>query len=174
MNYATATLLTAITALVFTGCGGDNRIEPKNTDSSNSSERTGIFSDGDQESKTPSYSVEGIHEVEVLEVLETDKYSYLRVKENEEPYWIATIKSNFVEGEKYEYQGGLLKTNFKSIEHNRTFDKVYLVSQIRPPSGETSLEAEEVDTTPKTVSSTFTKPDLADLVDLGDIVENLP
>ncbi len=166
---SSATLLAAITALFLSSCGGNTRIEPVNTNPSNS---TGIFNNDEHGSKAAANAADGPHQVEVLEVLNTDKYSYLKVKENEDPYWIATMKANFVKGEKYEYQGGLLKTNFKSTEFDRVFDKVYLVSQIRPLNGEAIVPAEEADGTPETVSKAFKKPDMEGLVDLKTIVKN--
>lgn len=159
--------------LILVSCGGENRIEPKNKTNASESVSTGIFEGGENTAKEPhSHSESDIHQVEVLEVLETDKYSYLRVKEDGEPYWIATIKANFTEGEQYEYQGGLLKTNFKSVEHDRVFDRVYLVSQIRPLNDAMEFETTAEPATAKTVSKTFKKPDMEDLNDLKEIVED--
>ena len=71
------------------------------------------------------------HEVIVEETLDTEKYSYLQVKEGEEKFWIAISKRDISVGETYIYKGGLLKRNFFSREFNRVFETVYLVSNIR-------------------------------------------
>lgn len=71
-----------------------------------------------------------IHTVVVEEVLPTVKYVYIRVKEGQDEFWIATIKRQVDVGRTYHYQGGLLKTNFQSREHKRVFDRMYLVSSI--------------------------------------------
>lgn len=55
-----------------------------------------------------------IHEVIVKEVLNTEKYNYLLVKEAESQFWIATSKMEVQVGEALNYEGGLLKKNFFS------------------------------------------------------------
>lgn len=75
------------------------------------------------------------HEVVVEEILTTEKYAYLKVKEAADEFWIAISKRDVKVGETYTYKGGLLKRNFFSREFNRVFDTVYLVSNIRKKSG---------------------------------------
>ncbi len=76
-----------------------------------------------------------LHKVEVEEVLPTEKYSYLRVKENDEDFWIAIPKTDIEKGGTYYYRGGLKKTNFKSVEYDRVFETVYLVSGVSQDPG---------------------------------------
>jgi len=81
-----------------------------------------------------------MHQVTAVEILQAERYTYMKVKENAETFWIATVKFEAKKGNKYFYRGGLLKTNFESQEHNRVFDKIFLVSSIidaeAHPSGE--------------------------------------
>jgi hypothetical protein len=70
------------------------------------------------------------HKVLVEEVLNTEKYTYLNVTENDKKYWIAISKRDIAVGNTYYYKGGLLKRNFFSREFNRVFETVYLVSNI--------------------------------------------
>ena len=116
---------------------------PKVIDASNASageeESTGIFSDapsGNSTTKpTPSKSSpvkKDMHKVVIKEVLPTSKYVYLHAKEDDKVFWIATRKQEVKIGDTYLYKGGLLKTNFESKEYNRTFDTVYLVSNLVP------------------------------------------
>lgn len=70
------------------------------------------------------------HKVIAEEALNTEKYTYVRVKENTESFWIAIPKTPVEIGATYYYQGGLLKKNFASREFNRVFETVYLVSGI--------------------------------------------
>lgn len=73
-----------------------------------------------------------IREVVVEEVLHTDKYSYLSVKEGDKgSYWIAIPRSEVEVGDALRYKGGLMKQNFYSREYDRTFETLYLVSDIR-------------------------------------------
>jgi len=76
-----------------------------------------------------------LHKVVVEEVLPTEKYSYLRVKENGEEFWIAIPKGEVETGGTYYYRGGLKKTNFKSQEYDRVFETVYLVSGVSKDPG---------------------------------------
>jgi hypothetical protein len=76
------------------------------------------------------------HKVIVDEVLNTEKYSYLKVTENDEQFWVAISKRDVTIGDTYYYKGGLLKKNFFSKEFNRVFETVYLVSNIwKKPEG---------------------------------------
>ena len=73
---------------------------------------------------------ENVHSVVVLEVLQATSYVYLYVSEGDEKYWLATSKTEVKEGETVYFEGGLLQTNFESKDHNRTFDKLYLVNSV--------------------------------------------
>lgn len=76
------------------------------------------------------------HKVVAEEALNTEKYTYLRVNENGQSFWIAIPKSPVEIGATYYYQGGLLKKNFASREYNRVFETIYLVSGIsKQPAG---------------------------------------
>ncbi len=75
------------------------------------------------------------HIVVVEEAMNTERYSYLRVKENGEEFWIAISKRDVKIGETYYYRGGLLKKNFQSQEFNRMFETIYLVSDFRDAAG---------------------------------------
>lgn len=106
--------------------------------------------------------------VTVDEVLNTQKYSYLNVKEAGDTYWLATLKADFQKGMELSYRGGLLKTNFKSIEYDRVFEKLYLVSEIRS-SGKAITTAEPVLSAGNAMAS---KPNLEGVTKLSDIVAN--
>ncbi len=108
------------------------------SNSGNTKPTTGIFdnlpSGGTSSSSSSSMPsvTNDIHTVKVLEALPTEKYVYLRVDENGDEYWIATLKIPVEVGKTYFYKKGLLKRNFESKEYNRVFDKVYLVSKVVP------------------------------------------
>ena len=72
----------------------------------------------------------GVHQVTANEILQADRYTYLNVTEGGHKFWIATSKTEATKGQTYLYKGGLMKTNFESIEFKRTFDTIYLVSNI--------------------------------------------
>ncbi|NVK04304.1 MAG: SH3-like domain-containing protein [Flavobacteriia bacterium] len=69
--------------------------------------------------------------VKVLEQMDTDRYSYLKVSEsNGREYWIAAAKGEFMVGAEYHYHDGIYKTEYYSTHFDRTFDEIYLVSKI--------------------------------------------
>lgn len=75
------------------------------------------------------------HKVVALEALNTEKYTYLRVKEDGEEKWLAVMRQDVKIGGNYVYRGGLMKKNFQSKEFNRVFETVYLVSEFMPDGG---------------------------------------
>ncbi|HEX5167870.1 MAG TPA: hypothetical protein VFW11_01755 [Cyclobacteriaceae bacterium] len=118
--------------LLAASCNKGPKVIPVNEEESAES-GTGIFST-DTPAPIPDESQNSIdddvHRVVALEVLPTTKYVYVRVKEGSEEFWIATIKMEVTVGKTYFYRDGLLKTNFESKEHNRIFDRMYLVSSL--------------------------------------------
>jgi hypothetical protein len=76
-----------------------------------------------------------LHKVVVEEVLPTSKYTYLNVTEDGEKTWIAIPKKDVKVGGTYYYRGGLKKTNFKSVEYDRVFETLYLVSDVSEDPG---------------------------------------
>ena len=71
-----------------------------------------------------------MHKVVAEESLDTERYTYIRVSENGADFWIAIPKAPVQIGATYYYKGGLIKKDFFSREHNRTFETLYLVSGI--------------------------------------------
>ena len=122
-------MATLFVALLMTAC--DSR--PKVIESESASEESGpVFPQAD---KAQSPGTKEMHEVVSEEVLNTDKYTYILVKEDEESFWIAIPKRDVEVGKTYYYSGGLLKKNFFSQEYNRVFETLYLVSGITEHPG---------------------------------------
>ncbi len=96
----------------------------------------------EQKNQAPSNA---FHKVVIKEVLPTSKYVYLKVNEGVESYWLATKKMEVEVGATYFFRNGLLKTNFESKEHKRTFDKLFLVSSIVPESHGNSNEQKNIE-----------------------------
>lgn len=85
------------------------------------------------------------HTVEVKEVLQATKYTYAKVEEGGEQYWIAIPSSEIEEGNTYQFVGGLKKTNFYSRDFERTFPSILLVSGlVNAETGERSGQMEQV------------------------------
>lgn len=83
-----------------------------------------------QKDQSISSGMGDFHQIQVIDILNTDKYTYINAKESDKNYWLATAKINAKEGDIFYFKGGLLKTNFYSQEFDRNFDTLYLVSQI--------------------------------------------
>ena len=75
-------------------------------------------------------STTGIHTVIVQEVLQTNQYTYLRVKEGDLESWLATPKMQAAAGETYYYKNGLAMTEFVSKELNRSFKEIMFLDYI--------------------------------------------
>jgi hypothetical protein len=155
--------------LILSACeSGPKVIEAENTASQSDAP---IFQEGSSNAEGhnhgPAVDSEE-HEVVVEEVLPTERYTYLRVKENGEEYWLAISKRDVKKGSKGYYRGGLVKRNFQSKEYNRIFETLYLVADYRDgsvatgnaglPSTSEALEA------PKSVLTAPGAIKIADLV----------
>jgi hypothetical protein len=110
------------------------------TNKKGSSQGSSTQLDGNEDA---SLSDAKLHSVVVKEVLPTTRYVYLKVKEAQKEFWIATGKMDVKKGGTYFYRGGLLKTDFESEEHNRVFEKIYLVSNLVSKEDHTTLAKTE-------------------------------
>ncbi|MAT53473.1 MAG: hypothetical protein CMN32_03260 [Saprospirales bacterium] len=81
-----------------------------------------------------------LHQVEAKETFDSERYTYVRVAEGDEEYWVAISKQPVEVGKKYVFQKGLMKKNFFSPEFNRVFETLYLVSDFRPMGGTNQAE----------------------------------
>ena len=127
------TLITAMVLIFASACSKGPKVILESGDAVNSDKNTGIFSADPSVkpiTKTNQSLSNEMHRVTVVEILPATKYVYLNVKENSEQYWLATRKQDINIGEDYFYKGGLLKTNFESKEHNKIFEKIYLVTSL--------------------------------------------
>jgi len=107
-----------------------------------------------------------VHSVIVEEVLPTSSYVYLYVKEGEKSYWISTSNMEVKPGEAYLFHEVMEQVNFKSKELNRTFDTLYLVSNIVRinSKGDGHMNADPSSTSPVGSVSVEGSMKIADLV----------
>ena len=112
-------LLLALTVLLLSACKKEPKLVPMSP-KVNSSEKV-----------NDAAISRDVHTVVIKEILPSDNnYVYLKVQEGEEQFWISTIKQEIHVGETYYYNEALLKKDFESTEHNRVFDKIYLVTNL--------------------------------------------
>lgn len=67
------------------------------------------------------------HKVIAKEIQNAGMYTYIKVSENNEEYWVAIPKSEIEIGKEYYYKGGMKMVNFESKELNKTFDTVWFL-----------------------------------------------
>jgi hypothetical protein len=70
------------------------------------------------------------HEVKALEVIQSSSYTYINAKENGSTYWLAVALMDASPGKTYHYSKAMEMNNFYSKDLDRTFDKIYFVSDI--------------------------------------------
>lgn len=90
----------------------------------------GIFNP--EETEANANPTAAVHRVNLLDTLAGSRYSYLKVKEGDKEFWLATLKSEYTLGEEYIFEQGIYKTDYYSTAFERTFDEIYLVSDLRP------------------------------------------
>jgi hypothetical protein len=73
-----------------------------------------------------------LHKAAVKEVIQTTKYTYLYVQEEQKEYWTAISKQEFSAGEEIFFMDDAVTTmvNFHSQELNRDFPTILFISQI--------------------------------------------
>jgi hypothetical protein len=119
------------------------------------------------------------HKITAEEVLNTDKYTYVRGKENGQDVWVAVLKQEVKIGSNYVFRGGLMKKNFQSKEYNRTFETLYLVSDFKPEGAATTggMTKEQTHANVQSISTTVEGPKnvtpAAGAVKIADLVANL-
>lgn len=84
-----------------------------------------------------------VHKVEVIEVLQVNSYTYLRVKEDNNEKWLAVPSIIANKGDIYFYKGGMEMPTFESKELKRTFKSVIFLGAIsKNPTGKDNVSFE--------------------------------
>ena len=86
----------------------------------------------------------GVHKVVVEEVLQTSRYTYLRVMEDGNEKWLAVPGMEAEKGQTYYYTEGMPMMEFESKELKRTFDEVLFLNGVsKNPEGNTNTLVQE-------------------------------
>ncbi len=72
----------------------------------------------------------GVHQVQLVKVLQTNNYTYLLVKEKGQEMWLAVPKMEAEIGSTYYYKGGMEMRDFQSKELDRVFESVWFLGGI--------------------------------------------
>jgi hypothetical protein len=165
--------------LVFTACESKPKIivaDETQVSGQNASNSDGVsINNLNSENVSPPVAA-GVHQVTANEVLQSERYTYLNVTEGNQKFWIATAKKEASKGKIYLYQGGLLKTDFESVEFKRIFDTIYLVSNIIEatdhPGGDINEMPSTITGTPASEVSKSVTTAVKDAVKLSELFKN--
>lgn len=75
-------------------------------------------------------NLNGIHKVEVQEVLQAKSYTYLNVTESGKEFWLAVLKTEAEVGDVFYFKDFMEMKNFKSKDLERVFETVYFVEKL--------------------------------------------
>jgi hypothetical protein len=85
-------------------------------------------------------TVAELHTVTVQEVIQGNSYTYLKVKEEDQSFWMAISRRQIEPGETFSFKNPLEMKNFTSKELQRTFETIFFISEI---SSESSRSANQ-------------------------------
>ncbi len=104
-----------------------------------------------EEVKIPANLPSGTHAVKVEEHKDVANYTYLKVSENGNEYWIAAPQIKVEDGEVVFYSQGMEMKNFHSETLNKTFPTIYFVQSVTtsPQSPSISDAHQQVTLSPK-------------------------
>jgi hypothetical protein len=71
-----------------------------------------------------------INNANVLDVLNTDMYTFLQVTSEMGPQWIAVAKTDIPKGAKIKFSNGMVMNKFHSKALDRTFEVIYFIDTI--------------------------------------------
>ncbi len=83
-----------------------------------------------EDTKIPANLPAGTHAVKVIEHKDVPSYTYLKVSENGNEYWIAGPQVKVEDGEVVFYSQAMEMKNFHSETLNKTFSTIYFVQSI--------------------------------------------
>ncbi|AUS05305.1 hypothetical protein [Pseudotamlana carrageenivorans] len=84
--------------------------------------------------KTETSKSKNTHEIVVIDKIASGGYVYLKVKENNNDYWMSIPNRDVKIGATYYYNGGMEMKNFESKTLNRIFESVIFSEGIREDS----------------------------------------
>ena len=90
--------------------------------------------EAEQSMAAPQLSSANNHTVKVEEVIQAKSYTYLRVTEGNQEYWIATAKQPIEAGITLTYEQGIEMRDFASKELDKTFESIWFVGLMSTPN----------------------------------------
>ncbi|MFO7445707.1 MAG: GW dipeptide domain-containing protein [Ignavibacteriaceae bacterium] len=108
-----------------------------------------VFSACESGNKPVENLPEGYHGVEVMEHMDAQSYTYMRVTENGSEYWIAVPQMSINDGDVVYFSKSMEMKNFESKSLNRKFESVLFVEDISRTAPNAAGQQPEVVNHPK-------------------------
>ena len=91
------------------------------------------------------------HSATVIETMNAGGYTYMKVEEGNETYWVAVTATPVAVGQRVTFEEQMRMTDFKSRSLNRTFDTIVFASMAYAPSQQPPVDALKPENAPKNV-----------------------
>ena len=154
-------IIVAYAIVLLISCNSENK--------QNNDESTSNYLDAVEQMKSPSD-----HKVTVIEVIDVDSYTYLKVDENGKEFWMAIMSRPVEKGKQYYYKECMMMYDFTSKQLNRTFDSIMFITDFADEAFTTNNantkdnKKEKTTTVQKNISIDLPK----DGISLADLYKN--
>lgn len=142
----------ALAALLVSGCGEKKEEQSSQPQAAAEKESIqGIYGVTDEVMKAEAAPQQGAPAQQagrvgvVVETMDAAGYTYAKVNENGEVYWIAGPQTSVKTGDTIAYDEQTWMENFPSKSLNKTFDKIMFVGTIAPSGGAGAVAAHDCD-----------------------------
>lgn len=136
-------------------------------------------SETEREAPAAAATSQELHEVEVLDIQNIGKYTYLHVKEKDRTFCVAIpLNEEIKTGNTYYYRGGLIMANPEILKFKEKFETVYIVASVseNPLTASNNLLGEVGAAEPGLANSGEIKPvkivPAPGVVRLADLIKN--
>ena len=101
----------------------ESEVKTEAQDAQPQPQKIAVTETADVQSQPQKMAVTGVHTVVIQEVIQSNSYTYLKVKEADTIHWVATGKTDIQAGETISFENPLEMKNFTSKELDRTFEE---------------------------------------------------
>jgi hypothetical protein len=96
-------------------------------------------------------SAQKLHSARVTETMDAGGYTYMKVAEGRDTYWVAVTAAPVHVGESVTFAEQMWMPNFKSRALDRTFDKILFASMVNSPGAQAGAEPVKPENAPQSV-----------------------
>lgn len=87
---------------------------------------------GAEATATPATAAASVTAGQVLETIDVDSYTYIRLATDGQEVWLATSPILVEQGDFVQFAGGMMMQDFHSTSLDRTFDQILFVGHVEP------------------------------------------